>query len=89
MANSEEDQLLAGAFHAIMDKIQAHILQIEKKWKWIFIHQACFFRKIPAINANFAPTKVRAASMLLSEVWAKYKGIPTEILKHDARANSC
>ena len=31
MASSEGDQLLAGAFHAIMGKIEAGILQIAKK----------------------------------------------------------
>ena len=51
MASSEGNQLLAGAFHA------TDILQITKKWNWkcIFIHQGYFFRKIPAINAKFAP----------------------------------
>ena len=34
MASSEENQILAGAFHAIMDKIEADILQIAKKWNW-------------------------------------------------------
>ena len=32
MASSEEDQLGAGAFYDIMDKIDADILQIPKKW---------------------------------------------------------
>ena len=56
MAISEGDKLLAGAFHVVTDKIEADILQITKKWnwKWIFIHQGYFFRKIPAINASFA-----------------------------------
>ena len=60
MAGSEENQLLAGAFHAIMGKIEAGILQIAKKWnwKWIFMYQGYFFRKIPAINASFAPKYV-------------------------------
>ena len=31
MSSSEADQLLAGAFHAIMNKIEADILQITKK----------------------------------------------------------
>ena len=34
MASPEGDQLLAGAFHAIMGKIEAGILQIAKKWNW-------------------------------------------------------
>ena len=32
MARSEGDQLLTGAFHATMEKTQADILQIAKKW---------------------------------------------------------
>ena len=52
MISSEGDQLLTGAFHAIMEKIEADILQIAKKWnwKWIFIHQGYFCRKIQAIK---------------------------------------
>ena len=55
MARSEEDQLLAGAFHAIMGKIEAGILQIAKKWnwKWISMYQGYFFKKILAIGASF------------------------------------
>ena len=34
MASSEGDQLLAVAFHAIIDKIEADILQIAKKFNW-------------------------------------------------------
>ena len=34
MASSEGDKVLAGAFHAVMDKIEAGILQIAKKWNW-------------------------------------------------------
>ena len=34
MASFEEDQQLAGAFHAIMDKIEADILHDAKKWDW-------------------------------------------------------
>ena len=32
MVSSEGNQLLAGVFHAIMDKIEADILQTAKKW---------------------------------------------------------
>ena len=35
MISSEGDQVLAGAFLAIMGKIEAGILQIAKKWSWI------------------------------------------------------
>ena len=57
MASSEVDQLLSGAFHVIINKIEADRLQIAKKWdwKWIFIHQEYFFRKIPVINLSFLP----------------------------------
>ena len=34
MASPEGEQLLVGVFHAIMDKIEADILQIAKKWNW-------------------------------------------------------
>ena len=42
MTSSEGNQLLAGAFHAIMDEIDADILQIAKEsnWKWIITHEA-------------------------------------------------
>ena len=33
-------------------------------------------------------TKERAPSRLVSEVWAKYKDVPTKILKRYARTNS-
>ena len=57
MASSEGDQLLARAFLTIMEKIETDTLQITKKWNWksIFIHQGYFFRKVPVINASFAP----------------------------------
>ena len=34
VASSEGDQLLAEAFHAIMDEIEADILRIAKKGNW-------------------------------------------------------
>ena len=34
MASSVVDQLLVEPFHVIMDKIEAYILQIAKKWNW-------------------------------------------------------
>ena len=34
IASSEGDQLLAVAFHAIIDKIEADILQTAKKFNW-------------------------------------------------------
>ena len=57
--SSEGDQLLAGAFHAIIDKIEADILQrsgIKNKSSYI---KNTFFRKMPAINDSFAPKSVR------------------------------
>ena len=89
MASSEEDLLLSRAFRAIMDEIEAYILEISKKWNWIwtFIHQGYYFRKIPAIKCQFC-TKVCAPSGLVSEVWAKYKDVQTKILKRHARTNS-
>ena len=64
MASSEGDQLLAGACHAIMGKIEAGIPQTAKKWncKWILMYQGYFFRKIPAINGSFAPKYAHLAS---------------------------
>ena len=56
MASYEGDQPLARAFHTIMDKTEADILPVKKKW--IFMHQEYFFRKIPAINACFASKDV-------------------------------
>ena len=43
MASSDGDQLLAIAFHVIMDKIEADILPVEKKWNWKlsrYVHQS-------------------------------------------------
>ena len=60
MASSEGDQLLKGAFHAILDKIEADILQIAKSgmgYESSHISDT-FFRKIPDINASFAPNDV-------------------------------
>ena len=38
MASPKGDQPLAGAFHAVMEKIEADVLQIAtRKWKWIGI----------------------------------------------------
>ena len=54
MVSSEGGSATCRSFHASMDKIKADIHQITKKWnwKWIFIHQGYFFRKIPAVNAS-------------------------------------
>ena len=86
MGSSQGDQLHEGAFHAIMGKIEAGLLQIAKKWnwKWIFMYQGYFFRKIPAINGSFAPKYAHLAS----KVWARCKDFPTKILKRDTRRNS-
>ena len=89
MASSEGDQLLAADFHAIVDKIEADILQIANKWnlKLIFIHQGYFFRKIPAINASFAPKYVHLQGWSL-KFRQNCKNVPTKVLKRDARTNS-
>ena len=60
IASSEGSHLVAGAFHVIMDKIEADILQIAKKWnwKWIVRHQAYFSERYPAMNSSFAPKYV-------------------------------
>ena len=90
MAISKGDQLLAADFHALMDKIAADILQIAKKWNWklTFTHQEYFFfRKIPAINASFAPKYLHLQGWFL-KFGQNCKDVPTEILKLDARTNS-
>ena len=45
------------------------------------------FQKDSSYKCQFC-TEVRALSQLISEVWAKYKDVPTKILKRDARTNS-
>ena len=81
MASAERDQSLVRAFHAIMDKLEAG------NWKLIFINQGYIFRKITAINASFVPKYVHLQGWS-RKFGAKYKDIPTKILKHHARANS-
>ena len=51
-----------------MNKIEGDILRIVKKWnwKWIFIHQGYFFRKIPTINSSFAPKYVQCQGWSLN-----------------------
>ena len=34
MAFAEENQLFAGDFHAVVDEINADMLQFTKKWNW-------------------------------------------------------
>ena len=89
MASSEGDQPLARAFHAVVDKIEADIPQIAKKWNWkhIFLYQGYFFRKIPAINASFAPNLMHLQGWF-RRFEAKYKDVLTKILKRHARTNS-
>ena len=90
ITSSEGDQPLARAFRAIMDTMEADdILQIAEKcnWKYVFVHQGYFFRKIPTINVSFVPKNAQL------EGWSrkfrpKYKDVPTKILKHHARTNS-
>ena len=82
------DQLHPGAFHDIMDKIEADIPQNAKKWNWksIFIHQG-LFQKDSSYKFQFC-TKVRTPSRLVSEVWTKCKDDSTKILKRDVITNS-
>ena len=69
MASSEGDQLLVGTFHPIMDKIEADVLQIAKKWNWnesLYIKDTFserFQLKMPVLHY----CKVRAPSKLASE----------------------
>ena len=94
MAGSERDQLLARTFDAIMDKIEADLLQIIKKWnwKWIFHSKNTFLRDSSYTWQSC--TKVPAPLRLVSQIWAKYKAevsmcqVPTKILKRHAWANS-
>ena len=37
MAFSERNQLFAGKFHALLDEMNAGILQFTKKWNWKWI----------------------------------------------------
>ena len=89
MARFEGYQILARTFHAIMDKIETDIVQTARKWNWklMFIHQGNFFQKDSSNRCQFC-TKVRALERLVSEVWPKYKDIPTKTLKCHARTNS-
>ena len=66
---------------AIMEKMEADILQIAKKWnwKWIFA-QGYFFRKIPAISASFAPKYVHLQGWS-PKFGQNCKDVPTKILK--------
>ena len=85
MASSERDQLHAGAFHAIVEKIKVDILQIAKKWIWklIFIYQGYFYRKIPAINASFAPKSVLHLHGWSLKFGQNCKDVGIKILKCD------
>ena len=69
---------------AIMEKIEADILQIAKKWnwKWIFAQQGYFFRKIPAISASFAPKYVHLQGWS-PKFGQNCKDVPAKILKRD------
>ena len=89
MTSSKRDQLLARAFHAIMGKTEADILQIARNWNWkcIFIHQRYFFRKIPAINVSFASKYVHFQGWS-RKFGAKYEDIPNKILKRHTRIKS-
>lgn len=71
MASSEEDQLGAGAFYDIMDKIDADILQIPKKWNWnwVFTHQGLFSKKISSIRASAVSNVHLNIKMFQQKYW--------------------
>ena len=73
MVSPEEDLLLAGAFHTILDKIEADIHHISKEWNWIVIHQGYFSRMIPAINPSSTPKYVH--HKLQMPTWWRLKQI--------------
>ena len=90
MDSSEWYQLLAGAFHVITDKIEADILETGKKkmeLKMNLYTSRILFQKDSRYKYQFC-TKVCAPLRLGSEVWAKYKDVPTKLLKHHAIINS-
>ena len=83
--SSVADQPLAGALHAVIDKIEGDILQtaIKLNWIWIFIYQGSFEKD----SSYKMPVLHQSTCTLVSEVWAKYKDVPTKILKCEARRN--
>ena len=88
MASSEGDQLLAGAFHAIMGKIGWYA----SNWKEVeleinFHVSRIFFQKDSNHKCQFC-TKVRAPSRLAPKDFARCKDFLIKILKHDTRTNS-
>ena len=60
MAFSEGGQLFAGDFYAVLDEINAGMLQFTKKWnwKWIVYYQGYIARNLPATNVSSAPDYV-------------------------------
>ena len=85
MASSEGDQLLAGAFHAIMGKIEAGMPLVELEIN--FHVSRIFFQKDSNHKCQFC-TKVRAPSRLAPKDFARCKDFLIKILKHDTRTNS-
>ena len=71
MTSSKRDQLLARAFHAIMGKTEADILQIARNWNCMNLHTSkILFQKDSSYKCQFC-IKVRALSRLVSKVWSK------------------
>ena len=71
-----------------MDKIEAEILQIAKKWNWNeFSYIRDTFTEGPALNTSFAKKYVHLLK-LISKVLAKYKDVPAKIFKLHGRKNS-
>ena len=88
MASSEGDQLLAEAFHVIMDKRGWYTSNCKEVELEINFHVSrILFQKDSSHKYQFC-TKVRAPSRLASKVFARCKDFPTKILKRDARTNS-
>ena len=74
MTCSEGDQLLAGAFHAIMDQMKGDMLQIAIKMglKMYLLTSSIFFQKDSSYKCHFS-IKFRAPPNLVSQVYAWVK----------------
>ena len=72
MTRSDGDLLLTGAFHATMDKIEADVLQIAKKWNWKWIsYIKNNFSEDSSYKCQFC-TRALAPLRPVSQVRAKY-----------------
>ena len=71
MANSEGDQQLAGALHAILDKIELMYFKLQRSGIGNESSSRILFQKDSSYKCQFC-TKIHASLTLVSEVWAKY-----------------